>query len=269
MIAPESGSSLCDNCGATLQGPFCAACGQKNRPLNLSTLELVRELGRELTDLDGRVWKSLYYLFLSPGYLTTQFINGRRAKWLPPIRLYLIVSLVYFAISAITGEAGPTVNVSVTGISEEDQAAQLQRLGFSSNEELQNAALEAQATWMPRIMFILMPILGALVLLGHRRSGRRYPDHLILSLHVHTAWFGAFALIGLVAYLVGNDSVAYMLGVLALVAAMVYFTLALREVFGEPLWRATAKGVVISAVYGVVTAVTTAAVVALSVFAGN
>lgn len=266
MVAPESSSGCCDNCGATLQGPFCAACGQKNRPLNPSIRDLIQELGHELTDLDGRVWKSLARLFLSPGYLTSQYFNGRRAQWLPPIRLYLVISLVYFAISSITGEAGPTVNVTITGTSEEDRVAELQRWGFSSDEQLQTAVREAQATWMPRIMFVLLPIFGALVHLGHRRSGRRYPDNLVLSLHVHTAWFGVFALTGLVAYLLGSDQATYVLGLLALVVAIAYFTLTLRHVFGESLWRATAKGIVICAVYGTVTALATTSVVALSIF---
>ena len=252
-----------------MQGSFCGACGQARRPLDPSLREMIQELGYELADLDGRVWSSLRRLFLAPGYLTKQHFIGRRASWLPPIRMYLIVSVAYFAISALTGEAGLQVNVSVTGDSEEDRIAQLEQLGFSSDEELQLAVQETETRWLPRIMFVLMPIFAGLVYLAYRRSGRRYPSYLVFSLHVHTAWFGLFAVTGITTYVAKSIVSADLIGIVTLVVAVAYLALALRYVFDESLWRAIAKGILLCGVYAVITIAITVVTVGSIVFTGN
>ena len=54
------------------------------------------EAFESLTHADSRVWKTLGYLLARPGLLTREFLDGRRARYLPPFRLYIVISLVFF-----------------------------------------------------------------------------------------------------------------------------------------------------------------------------
>jgi hypothetical protein len=195
----------CSNCGSTLVGKFCASCGQQDRPLDVSLPELAREVYVDVVELDGRFFASLRKLFFAPGFLTLEYFSGRRAAWLPPIRLYLIISVLYFAIGALTGNVDSNVDATVTGTSDQDSLDTLQNMGFENEAELEAAINAAEALWMPRVMFILMPILGLLVQMGQRTSGRRYPQHFIFAVHVQTAWFGLFALLEIVAHFTGSE----------------------------------------------------------------
>ena len=60
---------------------------------------LFNDFLHDLTDLDSRVWRTLITLLLKPGKLTNEFIAGRRTFYLPPFRLYLVLSLVFFLLS--------------------------------------------------------------------------------------------------------------------------------------------------------------------------
>jgi hypothetical protein len=91
----------CLNCGAALHGQFCAACGQRAVPPDPSVAELAGDAWREQSGYDGRIAATVRGL-LRPGYLTREYLAGRRKRYLSPVRLYLIVSVMYFVVAAST-----------------------------------------------------------------------------------------------------------------------------------------------------------------------
>src|SRR5262245_16741251 len=90
----------CQNCHAALRGPYCSACGQHAISHVHSVWEFMREAMEGLTHADSRVWSTLWPLLFRPGFLTCEFLNGRRARYLPPLRLYLVVSVLFFLLLA-------------------------------------------------------------------------------------------------------------------------------------------------------------------------
>ena len=50
----------------------------------------------DLTHADSRLWRTLAALLFKPGHLTREFLAGRRARYLPPVRLYLVLSVLFF-----------------------------------------------------------------------------------------------------------------------------------------------------------------------------
>src|SRR5262245_42160878 len=82
-------SDFCHNCGIRLTGPYCSACGQKSVPLSLTFHDFLHEFTHEMFHVDGRLFQSVRRLLLSPGFLTREYVQGRRAQWISPIRLYL------------------------------------------------------------------------------------------------------------------------------------------------------------------------------------
>ncbi len=107
LRATEDGSPACLNCGAPLAGAFCAACGQRDVPPYPSVRELAAEAISEFSGWDGRLASSVRALILRPGLLTHEFLEGRRARYISPLRLYLTASLIYFVLAA----AAPNVKL--------------------------------------------------------------------------------------------------------------------------------------------------------------
>ncbi|MEL7448142.1 MAG: DUF4286 family protein [Pseudomonadota bacterium] len=88
----------CRNCGAALMGQYCATCGQRDKHRMISLLELFRDFIGDLFELDSRIWRSLVPLLFRPGLLTLEYLSGRRVRYTPPLRMYLVLSLVFFVV---------------------------------------------------------------------------------------------------------------------------------------------------------------------------
>lgn len=88
----------CPNCGAAVSGNFCHACGQETVLHPPSTREFVHEFIGHYVALEGKLWKSLGLLLFRPGRLTLEYINGRRVRYIQPLRLYLTLSVIFFAL---------------------------------------------------------------------------------------------------------------------------------------------------------------------------
>lgn len=101
-LAPASRAPVtCLDCGAPVAGPHCARCGQAADVHVLSMKEVAGDVTHSLLHLDSRVWRTLRLLVLQPGELTREFIAGRHQRYLPPFRLYLAISVLFFALSAL------------------------------------------------------------------------------------------------------------------------------------------------------------------------
>jgi Protein of unknown function (DUF3667) len=96
----------CLNCEALLNGPYCAACGQRAIPPNPGVRELIGDAWGELTGYDGRIARTVVTLLRHPGRLTRDFIDGHRVRYISPVRLYLTASVVYFLVAAIAPDLG-------------------------------------------------------------------------------------------------------------------------------------------------------------------
>jgi hypothetical protein len=101
----------CANCGAPLSGPYCSACGQRALHHILSLREFLAEALEVFTHADSRFWGTFLPLMARPGYLTQQFVAGRRARFLPPFRLYIVLSVLFVLVVSLTASFGtPQVN---------------------------------------------------------------------------------------------------------------------------------------------------------------
>lgn len=89
----------CLNCGTRLRGQYCTVCGQRSRSRLISLWELISDAFGDLFELDSRLWKTLIPLLRRPGQLTADYLAGRRARFMPPFRTYLVLSLVFFLVA--------------------------------------------------------------------------------------------------------------------------------------------------------------------------
>jgi len=108
----------CRNCDAPAPGEYCAACGQETR-LQLPTARVfMREATGRYFSFDGRMWRTLAALLFRPGFLTREYLLGRRRRYIRPARLFLVLSLALFA--AIRFFAGAPILVTDDVVSNAD-----------------------------------------------------------------------------------------------------------------------------------------------------
>ncbi len=87
---------ICLNCGAEVSLRYCPACGQQNIEPKLSLADLIQDLIHDLTHFDGKFFSTVKLLIKKPGFLTTEFIEGKRASYLHPVRMYVFTSALFF-----------------------------------------------------------------------------------------------------------------------------------------------------------------------------
>lgn len=215
-------SDNCLNCGTLLTGKYCVGCGQPARLRGFSLWPLLKELAEEIWDVDSKAWRSLMPLMFHPGYLTKTYLEGRRARYVSPLRLYMTVSVLFFVIAAITDNTirvswedpdalraamqsaeglGNTniLNVEEFGCDAILQNVEGRRLEYwrdravtacrkvtaDSGQSLERAAIDN----IPIMMVVFIPVLALVMKLLYRRSKRYYAEHLVFFMHFHAFGF--------------------------------------------------------------------------------
>ena len=100
----------CANCEAVLTGHFCANCGQEAHLHAASTREFLHEFIGHYVAVEGKLWGTMSRLLFHPGALTNEYIRGRRVRFVQPLRIYLTLSLVFFALLKFTGGFEPVID---------------------------------------------------------------------------------------------------------------------------------------------------------------
>jgi Protein of unknown function (DUF3667) len=220
---------VCLDCGAPLTGKFCTVCGQKDEPLERGLGDLAREFLRHPL-IDTKLWRSLVPLLLRPGLLTEEYLAGRRTRYVRPLKLYLTISVTFFALLALTMSPDEVVKMDVKhdkpaadGAPPEtlhlpirwlDERFQRNTAGLDDpNNPAARRALAGRVTGaIPKVVFVLLPLSALLFKLFWWR--RYFVEHLVFTLHLHSFAF----LAGMVRFLdwapvtavVGIGSCVYM-----------------------------------------------------------
>jgi len=293
---PVAGSlAVCLNCGAVLSGPFCASCGQRDIPPYPSVRELAVDAVAEFSGWDGRLSSTLRALIQRPGMLTHEFLEGRRARYISPLRLYLTASLVYFLIAAAAPNlqlrAGNVsfggINVGVSTNAGKTPAPGPERVANAAqnaidqqqplSQEQRNAALKDIA----RAPAVMQPLLRRVVIdpIGFKRGLIETMPKMLFALlpifagivalfyrgrkypeHLYFAiHLHAFIFLALaMTELLKFTHVAALAaagGIVAAIWAPVYATLAFRRVYGGSFAKTVAKEVGIGAIYALVSGI--------------
>ena len=88
----------CLNCNAEVQGRFCHNCGQENIEPKESVWDLISHFFKDITHFDGKFFSTLKFLIIRPGFISKEYMVGRRASYVNPIRMYIFTSAFFFLI---------------------------------------------------------------------------------------------------------------------------------------------------------------------------
>ena len=219
----------CENCGNEVSQRYCGACGQRlDAPVH-SLWHFSQIATEDLTHADSRVWRTLWALLAKPGHLTREFLGGRRARYLPPVRLYLVLSVIFFLVASAVSkpftvlslddghptkvlpanntvkEGGPLA-AALPGETPEQRADRvcaqgmyngpfgsvLKRFQSGCRKMVLGNGSELQTQFLhniPRAMFVFLPLLAAIMMLMYWRPRHYYVEHLLLFLHNHALVF--------------------------------------------------------------------------------
>jgi hypothetical protein len=100
----------CLNCGTTLEGKFCHNCGQENLHIKENFGHMMNHAISDYFHFDHQFFHTLKPLLFKPGYLTNEYMAGRRVQYLHPIKMYIFISVVYFLLYFKTGHEIVKVN---------------------------------------------------------------------------------------------------------------------------------------------------------------
>ncbi|RTL60213.1 MAG: DUF3667 domain-containing protein [Sphingobacteriales bacterium] len=112
--AKERAEKICLNCGAELKGRYCHRCGQENIEPKESFWHLVTHFFYDITHFDGKFFETVKILLFNPGFLTRQYMAGKRVSYLNPIRMYVFTSAIFFLIFFTFMTPEETLKISET-----------------------------------------------------------------------------------------------------------------------------------------------------------
>jgi hypothetical protein len=202
---PDASGHRCGNCDSRLTGPYCSVCGQHAHASARTLSAVLHDGWHDFTHVDGRLWHTLWLLFSRPGRLTRDYFEERRARYLPPVRLYLVLSVVFFGLSAtsvqVIGPSGTSAaehhpNIPCEKIFNTPDHPKFERLSRDVCARYVKIGSDTFVKTMlhniPRMMFVFLPLMAGIVTLLYWRPRRYYVEHLVFLLHNHSALFLAF-----------------------------------------------------------------------------
>jgi len=280
----EAPPDRCKNCNAQLMGRYCANCSQAADVHIPTTTELVHELLEGLTHSDSRLWRTLISLWFKPGKLTQEYILGKRISYLPPFRLYLIVSVVFFLLAPLMRATVEVRQSNQLQQSPASHAPDCNNITIAQHpkvqQQLRHACVEIQRDQgvalmhlvfgiLSKALFILLPLVAFFNMAMYWAPRYRYAEHLVFFVHLH-AFFFSIAIVMLLLtsepqswprmQALGSSS-AMLLGC----TAVVYAAMAVRRVFAKTWAAALMKTFVLSLIYLAMCALTTAGVFAVAI----
>jgi len=285
----DSATACCANCGRPLaEDRYCGSCGQRAIDYRRPLRDLLGELQDQVFAFDARSWRTLVMLIRRPGLLTAEYNAGHRMRFVPPVRLYLLISFFFFlaiqvtdqeivqfsstvslenaaeeaSVTAAEAAAPPPPQTPSTGaakpIAETEGQSPFSRFRSARLEHVEQSFDDPQAEInklvsrrLPQTMFFLVPMMALILKLVYIRRGVFYVEHLIFAVHAHAAIFLAL----LVSILLNLALAPWweqsrLIGLPIVVAMTLHFFKSLRRVYQQSRLVSALKWVVIGFAYG-------------------
>lgn len=254
---PAEAPETCATCNTPLQGKYCHACGEKklNPGHDLSLWHFITETFEHFTHLDSKLLRSFWSLIAKPGFLTAEYIAGRRVRYLKPLPLFVIAGVLFYLFFATATaffsnlgdmSLGYKTGNRLSNTFQVDTEAILAQKAAAATLDpesywlrMRSAASESSKTWM----FLMVPAWGFLLWLFFFRRIKWFVPHLIFALNGLTF----FVVLDMLLLLLFHNLLQFnQLGdgfvlLLALCFAF-YCMLAVRQVYGLGKFRSIIAG---------------------------
>lgn len=281
-------SLACRNCGTALPNDahYCPQCGQDTAPHPPTLLEFVHEFFDHYIALEGSMWRTLWLLISKPGELTREYLEGRKRRYVLPLRLYLTLALVaMLTLGATKGlmhvdehkRPDGTLILGSAPKASDQQAAEAiaaeialrqsalcrgwfadvcerfqSKLIHGTQADLDKTVATLPSRFLKAMnygMLAMMPVFAGLLSWFYRRRRMTYGEHMVFSLHAHA--FAALVVIAAQLPFIGDWF---------LLAFPIHTTLALYRVYGGHRLATVARSLALAGIYSLLLAVLTLSV---------
>jgi hypothetical protein len=262
----------CRNCGAYAPDAFCPQCGQETAEHLPSFREFVHEFVLHYLAAEGKLWRTLRALVSRPGFLTNEYLRGRKLQYVQPLRLYLTCSVVFFlglklALALVTTSTVAPAVMHTIGGEHFDFEVGIVVLGAERHRDDSftcdlpqvlcdrlhaklygpRADLEKMLTELPQelfshfstAMFLLLPLFALWLRLAYPK--RTYGEHFLVALHLHSLWF--------LVLLLALPPIPDWFEAVLLLYLLGFSFLSLQRVYGGRPWQTAIKGVLVGSAY--------------------
>jgi len=248
----------CPSCGATFKGKFCHKCGEKRvSAKDFQLRKYMQTLAEHFSHFDSKLLRSLLALVAKPGFLTAEFVAGRRNLYVKPLQLFLLFNLVFFLCFGDNDIFSPKLKWVYQ--------SEFKIWGGESVKDLTDAyaarehitvetaikTIDTKSAGLTKaLLYLFVPLLGGLFFGLFYRQNPYYLCHLIFATH----WFALLLLL----LMVGGMLIALLFQVKGLVLLAAFLALLLpvhllatRHFYGGHWGWLVLKSLVFFAVFSV------------------
>lgn len=277
MARHRNKKTHCLNCDYSFieEENYCPNCSQENHDLKIPFKHFVEEFLEGIIHFDSKVWHSIKTLFIYPGKITKDFLAGKRVSFVPPIRLYVFFSFVFFFFLNMTinhkndekkitdiikfEAKGDSVDMTIDSlraelesksnkdIEEKEVKSKLLKILDMKGKDV-NAINQTIYKYMSFVLFLLLPIFALIMKIVYYKSRKYYYEHFIAAIHYHVIVFIILLLV-LGAYSLKLPNYVY--GII-FISAFIYFVNSLKIVYNSTWLKSILKAIVIFIIYGLI-----------------
>jgi hypothetical protein len=248
----HNGSIICPNCNSEAEKNYCSQCGQATHLHDETFGSLVMHFFAHYFHYESKFWQTIKTLCIKPGALTVAYRKKQRARFVPPISLYLFVVVAYFVLSSlvetiykkygIVESAAVAQQEKIARGKEKESSRALDRIMGKKNKEkvfyITEHADEYNAkvmNYLPKIFLFLPPVFALLLcLLFIDKREFLYVDHVVFAFHLHIPVF----FILLLSDLVPNEAASNTIIMLGFLGWLFYSMRAMTVVYRTHWLRA-------------------------------
>lgn len=225
--------NTCPQCSEPMMAEFeyCPKCGQQKIKQKETVVDIWRNFLGDYFAFDSKLSLSLAPLLFKPGFLTLEYKRGRRVGYIPPVKLYIFISILFFIILNWSGNRN--VNSSST-----------------DDEQLWN---EFFHNYLPKVFFLFLPLFGAILMWLFKKLKTGYVFNLIIATHYHAFLFFLFSiylLCSMALALTGFFILNNILFSITISWALLYLLLSLKRIYSMSWFSSIWRFLIVIILYG-------------------
>lgn len=253
-IIPKS-TDKCITCGAELTGNFCSTCGEKklNPSKDYSIGKFLEQTIDGFTHFDSKFLRSFRALLFKPGFLTEEFIRGRRTRYMKPVQIFIIASVLFYFLFPTTSTFFASVqdlHFSNKFNFDVDKAVAQKATTDDTTVQSVIKSVEIDAAHKSKaFLFLLIPVWGLAFYMLFWRSSSFLVPHVIFASHAISFLIVLFMVYYLIALTLFGSNINDNRLIPLVVAFLAYLFLAVRRVYQRHLFWSITKTIFALAIF--------------------
>ncbi len=239
---------VCVSCGTKMKGNYCRKCGEKKivPERDFSIFKFLKQSMWHFVHFDSKLLRSCWLLVSKPGFLTAEWIAGRRVAYMKPLQMFVVAGLLFYFFLPTATAYFTSYRDLARGYQEQDflmnsfhydfgRALAEKAVRLHVDEETLKSDVIARASHLSKTwLFIIIPFWGTIIFLFFRQKMPWLAPHLIFAMHGLTFYIlldlGIHAVLGLL----GLVNIGRYIFILLMTGFPIYQAIALRRIYGSP-----------------------------------